>query len=348
MTTDLRLPPVWCDRTDAEARRARIAAAVRGKRVAVLMGGDTGEREVSLRSGAGVAGALASALEAEVEAVDIRYDKLTSLRLDERFDVAYNVLHGGRGEDGTIQGYLDCVGLPYTGPGVLGCSTSMDKVVASRLLAHVGVAVPEWRWVTPETATGDTIAAACAELGLPLVAKPRSEGSSLGVYFCHTEAEAAAAVAELTAAWGGALLCRMVPEPEVTVGVVHGWPMGVLELRAKREFYDYTAKYTKGLTEFIIPARLEERTFDRTLETAVRAAEALECSALCRVDMRIDADGTPQVLDVNASPGMTETSDLPQGASYLGMSYAELTVEVLGGALVRAGLLAASEWEAPR
>jgi D-alanine-D-alanine ligase len=118
----------------------------------------------------------------------------------------------------------------------------------------------------------------------------------------------------------------------------------VLELRPQREFYDYTSKYTKGLTEFIIPARLEPEITARSLEAAVRTAEVLECREMCRVDMRIARDGTPKVLDVNASPGMTETSDLPQGAGYLGMSYAELTLEVLGTALVRAGKLSAEEW----
>jgi D-alanine-D-alanine ligase len=144
--------------------------------------------------------------------------------------------------------------------------------------------------------------------------------------------------------YGGGMVCEMIPEPEVTVGIVQGWPMGVLGLRAKREFYDYEAKYTKGLTEFTIPAPLEPATYQRALETAVLAAKALDCAELCRVDMRIAADGAPYVLDVNASPGMTETSDLPQGADYLGMSYRELALEVLGSALVRAGRISIDEW----
>lgn len=344
MSTNWDRPPVWCDRASGEARRARIREAVRGARIGVLMGGDSGEREVSLRSGTGVAQALGSVLEAEVTAVDVRYEALDQARLSERFDYLYVVLHGGRGEDGTIQGYLDCLGLPYTGPGVLGCSLSMDKITTSRLLEHAGIPVPAFHWAESGNHTEAVAVAAAEALGLPLVTKPRAEGSSLGVRFCHTADELVEGVRELQQRYGGGMVCELVPDPEITVGIVHGWPMGVLELRPKREFYDYTAKYTKGLTEFIVPARLASEVYAESLKTAVRTAEVLECRELCRVDMRIAADGTPKVLDVNASPGMTETSDLPQGAGSLGLSYEELTLEVLGGALVRAGALSASEW----
>jgi D-alanine-D-alanine ligase len=344
VTIDWDRPPVWHDRERAAKRRARIAETLKGARIAVLMGGDSGEREVSLRSGAGVAAALREVTEATVEAIDVSYESLCAARLSGRFDLAYNVLHGGRGEDGTIQGYLDCLGLPYTGPGVLGCSVSMDKVVASRLMEHAGIASPAFEWVGPEADPEAASEAAAEALGLPLVTKPRSEGSSLGVTFCHDLEQLTAAIRDLQESYGGAMVCELVPEPEVTVGIVQGWPLGVLELRSKREFYDYTAKYTKGLTEFITPARLEPAVYGRALETAVDAARVLQCRAVCRVDMRIAADGTPKVLDVNASPGMTETSDLPQGAAYQGMSYQELTLEVLGGALVRAGKIPADEW----
>jgi D-alanine-D-alanine ligase len=344
LSIDWDRPPVWCDRARSQARRERIREAVRGQRIGVLMGGDSGEREVSLRSGAGVAGALSSVIEAEVTTVDVHYESLDEAGLAQRFDLLYIVLHGGRGEDGTIQGYLDCLGLPYTGPGVLGCSLSMDKITSSRLLEHAGVAVPAFHWAESGNHTEAVVEAAIESLGLPLVTKPRAEGSSLGVRFCHTEEELLEGVRELQRDYGGGMVCELVPDPEITIGIVQGWPMGVLELRPQREFYDYTAKYTKGLTEFIIPARLEPEVTARALKAAVRTAEVLECREMCRVDMRIARDGTPKVLDVNASPGMTETSDLPQGAGYLGMSYAELTLEVLGTALVRAGKLSAEEW----
>ncbi len=341
---DLDRPPVFSDTERVLARQKRIAAAIEGKRLCVFMGGDSGEREVSLRSGAGVAQALRGHSGARVATLDVHFESLELEAVSCRYDLIYNALHGGRGEDGTVQGYLDCVGVPYTGPGVVGCAVAMDKVVTSQLLTRAGIAVPEFVPV----GNGDDPAAAMEEaldsIGLPLVTKPRREGSSLGVTFCRDEKTLRSSVADLVREYGEGLICELVPEPEVTVGILHGRPLGVLELRAKREFYDYTAKYTKGLTEFIIPAQLDAAVYAAALETAVAAAKVLQCAEMCRVDMRVAAEGTPKVMDVNTSPGMTETSDLPAGAAHVGLTYPQLTLEVVGTALVRAGLMDPEEW----
>ncbi len=344
MVIELEKPPVFRDEQRVVARQKRLRSAIHGKRVCVFMGGDSGEREVSLRSGAGVAHALRECSEARVMSLDVHFESLELEAISCRYDLIYNALHGGRGEDGTVQGYLDCVGVPYTGPGVLGCAVAMDKVVASQLLAQAGIAVPEFVAVGRTDDPAAVSDEALDTIGLPLVTKPRREGSSLGVTFCHDAAALRTAVRELVREYGEGLICELVPEPEVTVGILHGHPLGVLELRAKREFYDYTAKYTKGLTEFIIPAQVAAPVYQACLETAVAAAEALGCPEMCRVDMRIARDGTPKVMDVNTSPGMTETSDLPAGAAHVGLSYPQLALEVLGTALVRAGVMDAEEW----
>jgi len=337
-------PQVFCDRERAVVRRERLRQAVRGARIAVLMGGDSGEREVSLRSGAGVAAALQAETDAIVTAVDVRYERLPEMDLRADFDLAYNALHGGRGEDGTIQGFLECIGLPYTGPGVLGCAITMDKLVASRLLIEARLPVPGSVPFDADLPGRELAPDIVDELGLPVVVKPRSEGSSLGVHFCHNEAQLGTAIESVQARWGGGLASELVPQPEVTIGVVQGHALPVLELVPKREFYDYAAKYTKGLTEFILPARLDEPTYARCLEVSRLAATALSCEQLCRVDVRIDAEGEPRILDVNGCPGMTETSDLPAEAEYIGVSYGELVLEVLGSALVRWGRVPQEEW----
>jgi D-alanine-D-alanine ligase len=336
-------PFAFWDSGAARARRDRIRAAAASRRVAVLMGGDTGEREVSLRSGQGVAAALQAGTEAHVTAVDVDYARLHDADLGGRFDLAYIALHGGKGECGALQGYLECLGLPFTGPGPLGCAIAMDKVVGAEVLRAAGVGVPELVPVGPDADVEALAREAEAALGVPAVVKPRAEGSSLGVAFCHTPAELREGIAMLRRDFGGGIVCRLIPEPEVTVGVVHGHAFPALELVSHHEFYDYEAKYTKGLTDFIVPARLAPDVTARVLDTAQRSAEVLECGTLCRVDMRIDADGRPWVLDVNPSPGMTETSDLPAEAEALGVSYAELVVEVLGTALVRAGAIDSRE-----
>ena len=344
MVTVTDRPRAFCDAERAVLRRERIRQAVKAARIAVLMGGDTGEREVSLRSGAGVAAALRAETDAIVTPVDVRYERLPAVDLRADFDLAYNTLHGGRGEDGTIQGFLECVGLPYTGPGVLGCAIAMDKLVASRLLAEACLPVPSFAPFDASLPGRELAPEIVDELGLPVVVKPRNEGSSLGVRFCHNEAQLGVALEAVQGRWGGGLACELIPEPEVTIGVVQGHALPVLELVPRNEFYDYEAKYTKGLTEFILPARLDEPTYARCLEVAGQAAAALACEQLCRVDVRIDAEGEPRILDVNASPGMTETSDLPAEAEHIGLSYGELVLEVLGSALVRWGRMSPEEW----
>lgn len=337
-------PLVLCDAARGAERRERIRSIVRGRVIAVLMGGDSGEREVSLRSGSGVAEALRCATEAEVREVDLDYATLARAEDLGDWDLVYLALHGGRGEDGSVQGWLECLGVPYTGPGVLGCATAMHKPTATRILSQGGVPTPAFLEFGAAEPAAAWAVQAVATIGLPIVVKPVAEGSSLGVRFCHTEAQVAEGIGALQAQYGGGMACQLVPEPEITVGVLHGHPLPILELIASNEFYDYEAKYTKGMTRFVLPARLQAPVYAAALETAQTTARLLSCSQLCRVDMRVDAGGVPRVLDVNTSPGMTETSDLPAEAAHLGLRYEDLVLEVLGSALVRGGLISAEEW----
>lgn len=309
----------------------RARALFRGKRIAVLMGGESAEREVSLRSGSRVLAALErSGLDAVgIDAVDGFQEELGR----QGTQVVFNALHGGAGESGAIQGFLETLGIPYTGSGVLSCALTLNKVFAKQVLRAAGIPTPDY--VTVERGQDLEAASARAEdlLGLPAVTKPTSEGSSIDVSFAHNGAELRQCVEYLVSKYGCALLEKMIDGPEVTVGVL-GFgedlrSLPVLLLRPKKEFYDYEAKYTKGLTELIAPAPLPKAVCDRVQEIALKTHQVLGCHGISRVDIRLSDDDTPFVTDVNTMPGMTELSDVPAEAAAAGISYEELVLEIL-------------------
>ncbi len=310
---------------------------IRGKRIAVLLGGQSGEREVSLRSGAGV---LASLRRQGFDAVEIDPgpDLVAQLR-DAGAEVVFNVLHGGAGENGAIQGLLEVAGLPYTGCGVLASALTMDKLQTKRIFKAVGVPTPPHVYAHSGGEAAQFAASAIEQFGLPAVVKPRAEGSSLGVSIPKTEAELTEAVAGLLARYGECLIDRFIDGVEVTIGVVgvgaEMRALPVLELVPKNEFYDYQAKYTKGMTELIAPARISDDETARSQAAALRAFEALGCAGLGRVDMHIDREGACWVHEINSVPGMTETSDLPHAAEAEGVSYDELVLQILATAAMR-------------
>jgi len=308
-----------------------------GKRIAVLMGGKSSEREVSFRSGKGVLAALQRAgLEAvEIDAVDGFQEKLR----DERVEIVFNALHGGAGEDGTLQGFLETMGLPYTGSGLLSCALSLNKVFAKQVLEGYGIPTPEYLVVT----RGDDLEAACGKaeeyLGLPVVTKPNAEGSSIGVSFVHDSAQLRECVSDLAESYGCGLVERLIAGPELTVGIL-GYgdslrALPVLLIRPKKEFYDYEAKYTKGLAELIAPAPLPEEVSRKVQEIALGAHQTLKCHGISRVDIMLGSENTPFVIDINTMPGMTDLSDVPAEAAAAGISYDELVLEILLSALPR-------------
>ena len=304
---------------------------LKDKTIGVLMGGLSGEREVSFRSGRNCLRALQSR-GYRVVSIDALRD--VGARIQEAgVEVAFLALHGRYGEDGTIQGLLEVMGIPYTGSGVLASALAMNKIAAKKVVGSSGVRTPDY----VEIATDDTPAAAAAPaesfLGLPVMLKPVEEGSSLGVSKCKTRAELMAGIERGRAEFGAVFAERFVSGTEITVGVLvrDGRPQAlpILELRPKNEFYDYEAKYTEGMTEFVLPAELAPDVCAAAEKAAVAAFSAVGCKGYARVDFMVDRAGIPWFMEVNTLPGMTDTSDLPAQAAAAGLSYEDLVETIL-------------------
>jgi D-alanine-D-alanine ligase len=311
-------------------------------RVAVLRGGWSLERAVSLRSGARVEAALRS-LGHEPVALDP--DRELTARLEEgRFDAAFVAVHGQGGEDGTLQGLLETLRLPYTGSGPAAASLAFAKPLAKRLWRRAGLPTPAFFSVTQEAVRElgllDALPAVLADIGLPLVAKPARGGSALGIRMARTPDDVAAALLGAFAYDGEALLERLVEGRDVAVSVIERGgrpePLPVVEARPRdREFYDFEARYTPGLTLFDAPADLPAPLAAQARELAVAAYEALGCSGAARVDLMLGEDGL-QLLELNVVPGLTETSLLPLAATAAGLDLDEVVAIALDGARLHA------------
>jgi len=311
-------------------------AQLRSKRIAVLAGGATGEREVSLRTGQGIADALGrQGFEAVL--VDPGADLYRQLT-EAGAEIAFNAMHGGAGENGTIQAVLELFGLPYTGSGVLGSALTMNKVLTKRVMQALGVANPPFRYYAGAFETR-WVAEVLDQIGLPCVTKPNANGSSLGVTICRSEATLARELESLAGQYGDVLVDQYIAGTELTVGVLGcGETMRalpVLELVSHNEFYDYEAKYTKGLTDLICPARISEEATAAAQELALLAHAELCCHGISRCDMHLDEAGKLWFHEVNSCPGMTETSDVPHEAFAAGMTYDELVLEILASAVAK-------------
>ena len=308
-------------------------AELRSKRIAVLAGGHSGEREVSLRSGQGVFDAL-QRQGFDVVMVDPNADLFRQLQAAGA-EVAYNALHGGDGEGGTVQALLELSGIPYTGSGVLGSALTLNKLQTKRIMQTVGANNPPFAYFRGQF-DQSWVAETLECVGLPCVTKPNAEGSSLGVTICRDEATLAQELAKLAGLYGDVLVDRFIEGVELTVGVLGDdgnlRALPVLELVPKREFYDYDAKYTKGLTDLVCPARISPEATGAAQELALLAHRELGCHGISRCDMHLDGDGTIWFHEVNSCPGMTETSDVPHEAFAAGMTYDELVLEVLSTA----------------
>lgn len=306
------------------------------KRVGVVMGGLSAEREVSLCSGQAVASALR---ELGHDVVDVCLgpgeDLFTQLGRAE-MDVAFLALHGRFGEDGCIQGLLELLGVPYTGSSVLSSALAMDKLKSKELFRLHNVPTPPY-YVFDSRAfvqgyTAAQIADVHGSFGFPAVVKPRSEGSSIGVSKVNDLSELEAAVAGALEYDGCALVERFIKGKEVAVGLLNGRVLGAIEIAPKAEFYDFGAKYQSNSTEYFMPARLSGTRYKGVLNLAERAAEALEVSGAVRVDLIVTEGQNEYVLEVNSLPGMTETSLLPKIAKAAGYDFAGLCDEILAEA----------------
>jgi D-alanine-D-alanine ligase len=307
-------------------------------RVAVLAGGRSLERQVSLRSGARVEDALAS-LGHEVLRLDPGGDLVRRLK-EERPELAFIALHGPGGEDGTVQELLEILGIPFTGPGVAACVRCMDKVVAKHEMRQAGVATPDWvafnATAFRELGAGDALEEIEAQLGFPLVVKPAAQGSSLGVKFAASRDDVPEALVAAFSYDDRVLLERYVQGRELAVGVLDTEPLPIVEAIPKQEdFFNFEARYEIGRTTYVCPAELSAAEAEAVGDAARRTYETLGCSGFARVDLMLGDEGVPQVLEVNAIPGLTDTSLLPQAAEAAGLSFEDLVARILELALAR-------------
>src|SRR5581483_1769575 len=302
--------------------------------IGVLMGGRSGEREVSLRTGRAVHAALLRRGYRAV-AIDTAGDLVGALRRH-RVGIAFLALHGRGGEDGTIQGFLETLGLPYTGSGVRASAMAMHKVTAKDVLECAGVPVPHGTMV----ATGAPGSASPPRtLPLPFVVKPGSEGSTIGVTIVRKRSQWRAALRAARRYERGGVIEAYSPGRELTVGIVNGRAFPSVEIRVTDGFYDYNAKYVKGRTQYLCPAPVPAPLERRLRELSLQAYAALGCAGAARVDFRVTPRGRPFCLELNTIPGMTETSLLPMAAAAAGLSYDRLCEEILKSAVRRAAMM---------
>lgn len=300
-------------------------------KIGVLLGGQSAEREVSLRSGAAVVKALKSR-GYTVKAIDAGPDLYPVLK-KEKIGLAFIALHGGHGENGAVQGMLEIMGIPYTGSGILASALAMDKEASKKIFLYHGIPVPACRIVRQQEfrAKGFRLSAG---FKLPWVVKPATEGSSVGVEIVKNMDAAAKAVKKAFAYGNAVVIEEYIRGREVQIAVLNDRAIGGVEVRPSLEFYSYEAKYTAGLTEYIIPPKLDSRTYKKAQEAALSAHRALGCRGATRVDLIIDDGKKIFVLEVNTIPGMTETSLLPKIAASAGLDFPLLIEKIMEEAAV--------------
>jgi D-alanine-D-alanine ligase len=322
------------------------------KRVAVLKGGSSLERTVSLRSGARAQSALAR-MGHEVVAIDAGPELVAQLH-EYRPDAAFVALHGRDGEDGTVQGLLETIGVPYTGSGPAACMRSTDKALAKYLMGEAGIPTPDFA-AFKETAIKELgVAAALPDverrLGFPMVVKPASQGSALGVKFARSSDELPGAIVGALSYDRKVVIERYVKGRDLAVSVLDGVtgsaspstpgePLALPVVEAiprEEDFYNYESRYEIGMTTFVCPAELPGEAAERAQELALATYQLLGCHGLARVDLMLDADtGELSVLETNVGPGLTETSLLPLAADAAGIDFDELIERILSSAFTR-------------
>ena len=297
-------------------------------KIAVLCGGMSSEREISLRSGKNVLAALHRLGYKNAELVDVSENIMNDLK---GFEYAYNTLHGKFGEDGCIQGVLEILKVPYTGCGVMSSAICMNKEYTKKVMGTAGLPLITSVYLLPNENPIENV----KDLRYPLMIKPVSEGSSFGMSKVNDESELIKAVEEARKYNAEILIEEYLVGVAATVGVLEkegkAFATEILELRPKNEWYDYEAKYTKGMTEFILPAEISADLTEKVKWNAVKAFEVCGCSGVSRVDFLIVND-IPYILEINTNPGMTDTSDLPAQAEACGIDYDNLVDMVLHSA----------------
>ena len=290
------------------------------KRVGVLFGGLSAEQEISRLTGAGVSQALRErgymVTPIEVDAIGTWITHIRTI------DVAFIALHGKFGEDGTVQAVLELLGVPYTGSGVLASALAMNKPMAKRVWQTYGLPTPAWQVIDKEKPDAVT-------LPYPVVVKPITEGSSVGVSIVRSAEALQSGLADAFRYDPQALVETYIPGKEVTIGILGERALGAMEVIAKGEFHSYDVKYTAGREEFILPAPLPSSLYKHVLQIALTAHLALGCSGYSRVDTRINEQGEVFLLEVNSLPGFTALSYLPRIAAVVGFAYGDLIEAIL-------------------
>ena len=297
----------------------------RAGKIAVLMGGSGSEREISLESGSAVlAGLRAGGFDSHpVDPLDGIGALITG-----GFDAAFIALHGAGGEDGCMQGMLEILKIPYTGSGVLASAAAMDKAFAKDLMLSRGIATADYRVLHAPFDEAEDIE---FKLEYPLIVKPASEGSTVGICRVEDESHIVSAINEAFRYDDKVLVEKYIEGREVTVGVLDGEILPIVEVRPKKGFYDYESKYTKGMTEYIVPADFDAKELKKMNDISLDLYELFGCKGAARVDIIINNDG-PFVLEINTVPGMTETSLLPMAALEAGIGFNELVARIMNGA----------------
>ncbi len=301
----------------------------KNSKIAVLCGGLSNEKEVSLRSGKNVFKALIELGYKDVSFINVERD-IASILKENKIEYAFNVLHGRYGEDGCIQGVLEFLNIPYTGCKVKSSAVCMDKITTKKVLNGENIPL-----IKSINVTKDNYKEKISELDFPVIIKPSNEGSSIGMTKVNSIDKLDDAMSEALKCDNEILIEEYLEGMSATVGVLERKKDGktetfatpILAFKTKTEWYDYEAKYTKGLTEFLLPAPFDEKLTKEIKEIAIKSFKACSCSGLARVDFLVQ-NNIPYVLEINTNPGMTDTSDLPAQAENMGISYNEL-VEII-------------------
>ncbi|MDH4844804.1 D-alanine--D-alanine ligase [Pseudomonas sp. BN505] len=300
-------------------------------RVAVLYGGKSAEREVSLKSGAAVIDALTTA-GVDVVAIDVGDDLLTRLQ-SEKIDRAFIILHGRGGEDGSMQGLLECLGIPYTGSGILASALAMDKLRTKQVWQSLGIPTPRHAVLASEN---DCLLAG-TELGFPLIVKPAHEGSSIGMAKVNSAQELVAAWQDAAKYDSQVLVEQWIHGPEFTIAVLRGQVLPPIALGTPHVFYDYDAKYIANDTQYRIPCGLDSVKEQELIDLTARACDAIGIEGWGRLDVMQDEQGRFWLLEVNTAPGMTDHSLVPMAARAAGLDFQQLVLAILAESVTTRG-----------
>jgi D-alanine-D-alanine ligase len=305
-----------------------MTSAANFGKVALLMGGWSAEREISLKSGEAVLKALQNS-GVDVYPMDVDRNIIRDLQSGD-YDHAFIILHGRGGEDGVIQGALDLIGLPYTGSGVMASALCMDKLMTKRLWLGAGLPTPEYRLLSEDS----DFDAVVAELGLPLIVKPASEGSSLGMSKVDVAEDLVSAYEAASGFDCPVFAEQWITGEEYTIAILDGNALPMIRLQTPRAFYNYEAKYEANDTQYVCPCGLPEEQ-EHSLQTlALKAFEVCGASGWGRVDLMLDREGRPRLIEINTVPGMTDHSLVPMAARAAGISFEELVMRVLATSMV--------------